>query len=107
MEMLLLAELISYPYNLRQVSPDSLIPLFIDPAARKVLDAVIAMKNNDEEVNLANVSYHLKDQQAIEWLTKSLLEVTTDSSIQQHVGYLKELSINRILEQLAFNILGH
>ena len=106
MEMLLLAELISYPYNLRQVSPDLLIPLFIDPAARKVLDAVIAMKNNDEEVSLSNVSYHLKDQQAIEWLIKSRLEVTTDSSIQQHVGYLKELSANRTLEQLALNILG-
>ena len=106
MEMLLLAELISYPYNLRQVSPDSLIPLFIDPAARKVLDVVVAMKNNDEEVNLPNVSYHLKDLQAIEWLTKSLLEVTTDSSIQQHIGYLKELSVNRTLEQLALNILG-
>ena len=106
MEMLLLAELISYPYNLRQISPDSLIPLVIDPVARKVLDAVIAMKNNDEEVSLSNVSYHLKDQQAIEWLTKSRLEVTTDSSIQQHIGYLKELSVNRILEQLALNILG-
>ena len=106
MEMLLLAELISYPYNLRQISPDSLIPLIIDPVARKVLDAVIAMKNNDEEVSLSNVSYHLKDQQAIEWLIKSRLEVTTDSSIQQHVGYLKELSANRTLEQLALNILG-
>ena len=106
MEMLLLAELISYPYNLRQVSPDSLIPLFIDPAARKVLDAVIAMKNNDEEVSLSNVSYHLGDQQVIELLTKSSLKVTTDSFIQQYVGYLKELSTNRILEQLAFNILG-
>ena len=106
MEMLLLAELITYPYKLRQVSPDSLIPLFIDPAARKVLDVVVAMKNNDEEVNLPNVSYHLKDLQAIEWLTKSLLEVTTDSSIQQHIGYLKELSVNRTLEQLALNILG-
>ena len=106
MEMLLLAELISYPYNLRQISPDSLIPLVIDPVARKVLDAVIAMKNNDEEVSLSNVSYHLKDQQAIEWLIKSRLEVTTDSSIQQHVGYLKELSANRTLEQLALNILG-
>ena len=106
MEMLLLAELISYPYNLRQVSPDSMIPLVIDPAARKVLDAVIAMKNNDEEVSLSNVSYHLGDQQAIELLTKSSLKVTTDSSIQQHIGYLKELSVNRILEQLALNILG-
>ena len=60
--MLLLAELISYPYNLRQVSPDSLIPLFIDPAARKVLDAVIAMKNNDEEresIFLAYTTIHI------------------------------------------------
>ena len=106
MEMLLLAELISYPYNLRQISPDSLIPLVIDPVARKVLDAVIAMKNNDEEVSLSNVSYHLGDQQVIELLTKSSLKVTTDSSIQQHIGYLKELSVNRILKQLALKVLS-
>ena len=106
MEMLLLAELISYPYHLRQISPDSLIPLVMDPMARKVLDVLIVMKNNDEEVSLSNVSYHLSDQQVIERLTNSFLKVATDSPIQQHIGYLKELSVNRILEQLALNILG-
>lgn len=106
MEMLLLAELISYPYHLRQISPDSLIPLVMDPMARKVLDILIEMKNNDEEVSLSNVSYHLSDQQVIERLTNSFLKVATDSSIQQHIGYLKELSVNRTLEQLALNILG-
>ena len=106
MEMLLLAELISYPYHLRQIPPDSLIPLVMDPEARKVLDVLIVMKNNDEEVSLSNVSYHLSDQQVIERLTNSFLKVATDSPIQQHIGYLKELSVNRTLEQLALNILG-
>ena len=85
MEMLLLAELISYPYNLRQISPDSLIPFVMDPVARKVLDVLIVMKNNDEEVSLSNVSYHLSDKQVIERLTNSFLKVATDSSIQQHI----------------------
>ena len=82
------------------------IPLVMDPEARKVLDVLIVMKNNDEEVSLSNVSYHLSDQQVIERLTNSFLKVATDSPIQQHIGYLKELSVNRILEQLALNILG-
>ena len=86
MEMLLLAELITYPYKLRQVSPDLLIPLFIDPAARKVLDAVIAMKNNDEEVSLSNVSYHLGDQKVIELLTKSAYEYSVVFNIEKYGG---------------------
>jgi hypothetical protein len=46
-EMLMLAELISYPYRLRQVNLESFNPLIVSPHARKVLDVLAEMRKND------------------------------------------------------------
>lgn len=104
-EMLLLAELISYPYRLRQVNLESFNPLIVSPHASKVLDVLAEMRKNDEEVSFVNVSYRLKDAEAIRILTESFTKVTTDVSIDQHIGYLKELRAARYLEMLGLKML--
>ena len=100
-EMILLAELISYPYHLTRVNLESLTSLLISPHARKVLGVLVEMRKNDEEVNFVNVSYRLSDQESVKALTKSITQVTTDSSLYQHIDYLKDLRTMRTLEVLA------
>ena len=80
-EMLLMAELISYPYHLGRVNLESLTSLIVSPHARKVLGVLVEMRKNDEEVTLVNVAYHLKDSDVTAILTKSAQNVTTDASI--------------------------
>ena len=70
-EMLLMAELISYPYHLGRVNLESLTSLIVSPHARKVLGVLVEMRKNDEEVTLVNVAYHLKDSDVTAILTKS------------------------------------
>ena len=103
-EMLLMAELISYPYHLGRVNLESLTSLIVSPHARKVLGVLVEMRKNDEEVTLVNVAYHLKDSDVTAILTKSTQNVTTDASIYQHIDYLKELRTVRFLEMLAMKI---
>lgn len=99
--MLLLAELISYPYHLAQLNLESFDPLFVSPHARKVLGVLVEMRKNAEEVSLVNVSYRLNDPEAVAALTDSSTKVTTDSSVYQHIEYLKECHTARFLEKLA------
>lgn len=103
-EMLLMAELISYPYHLGRVNLESLTSLIASPHARKVLGVLVEMRKNDEEVTLVNVAYHLKDSDVTAILTKSTQNVTTDASIYQHIDYLKELRTVRFLEMLAMKM---
>ena len=104
MEMLLLAELISYPYHLGRVNLDPFTSLIVSPHARKVLGVLVEMRKNNEDVNLVNVSYRLNDPETVAALTDSSTKVTTDSSIEQHIGYLKELHAIRFLEMLALKM---
>ena len=103
-EMLLMAELISYPYHLGRVNLESLTSLIVSPHARKVLGVLVEMRKNDEEVTLVNVAYHLKDSDVTAILTKSTQNVTTDASIYQHIYYLKELYTVRFLDMLAMKM---
>lgn len=82
MEMLLLAELISYPYHLGRVNLDPFTSLIVSPHARKVLGVLVEMRQNNEDVNLVNVSYRLNDPETVAALTDSSTKVTTDSSIE-------------------------
>ena len=59
MEMLLLAELISYPYHLGRINLNPFTSLIVSPHARKVLGVLVEMRKNNEDVNLVNVSYRL------------------------------------------------
>lgn len=104
MEMLLLAELISYPYHLGRVNLDPFTSLIVSPHARKVLGVLVEMRKNNEDVNFVNVSYRLNDPETVAALTDSSTRVTTDSSIEQHIGYLKELHAIRFLEMLALKM---
>ena len=104
MEMLLLAELISYPYHLGRVNLDPFTSLIVSPHARKVLGVLVEMRKNNEDVNFVNVCYRLNDPETVAALTDSSTTVTTDSSIEQHIGYLKELHAIRFLEMLALKM---
>ena len=69
--MLLLAELISYPYHLGRVNQESFTSLIVSPHARKVLGVRAEMRKNDEEVNFVNVCYRLNDPETVAVLTDS------------------------------------
>lgn len=103
-EMLLMAELISYPYHLGRVNLESLTLLIVSPHARKVLGVLVEMRKNDEEVNFVNVCYRLNDPETVAALTDSNTKVTTDSSIELHIYYFKELYTARFLDMLAMKM---
>lgn len=62
------------------------------------------MRKNDEEVNFVNVCYRLNYPETVAVLTDSSTQVTTDLSIEQYIGYLKDHHTVRFLEMLAVKV---
>lgn len=101
LEMLVIAELISYPHNLRQIDLGGLSGLIVCAESKSVLDVVKLMLDKGEDISLVNVSCRLEDKQVLEELTKAMIKVTTDLSLHQHISYLKDRYVNRFLESQA------